>query len=80
LAVWMSLTKSGHRLRKQVEKTGLPDTASALKDSVHDKIASAESRQQGSELIEQLRQELGELSARLTTLRFKPRRKRFWLV
>ncbi len=91
VTVWMSLTKSGQRIRKQVEKSGLPEAALELKDSVQEKLTSAESRQQAAELVEQsrqqaaelvkqLREQLDELSARLPNGRVKPRRKRFWLV
>jgi CBS domain-containing protein len=91
VTVWMSLTKSGQRIRKQVEKSGLPEAALGLKDSVQEKLTSPESRQQAAELVEQsrqqaaelveqLRQQLGELSVRLPNGRIKPKRKRFWLV
>lgn len=91
VTVWMSMTKSGQRIRKQVEKSGLPEAALELKDSVQEKLTSAESRQQAAELVEQsrqqaaelvkqLRQQLDELSTRLPNGRVKPRRKRFWLV
>lgn len=61
VTVWMSMTKSGQRIRKQVEKSGLPDAALGLKDSVQERLTSEESRRQAAELVDQSRRQAAEL-------------------